>query len=172
MSKRTGKAISLTNLLDDIPVDSARYFFNSRAESPVLFDLELAQRQDNENPVYYVQYAHARICTLIENLAAEGHPLPETADAALLTDETERALIKQLSLLPEEVRLAALNYDPSRINRYLIELAGRFHRFYTACRIKGAESGLLEARLKLADSVRAVLALALGIIGVSAPEKM
>ncbi len=172
MSKRTGKAISLTNLLDDIPVDSARYFFNSRAESPVLFDLELAQRQDNENPVYYVQYAHARICTLIENLAAEGHPVPETADAALLTDETERELIKQLAALPEEIRLAARDYDPSRVNKYVTELAARFHRFYTVCRIKDAEPGLLEARLRLCDCVRRVIAISLSIIGVTAPEKM
>ena len=172
MSKRTGKAISLTNLLDDIPVDSARYFFNSRPDSPVLFDLELAERQDNENPVYYVQYAHARICTLIENLAAEGHPLPQTVDAALLTDETERELIKQLAALPEEIRLAARDYDPSRINKYVTELAGRFHRFYTVCRIKDAEPGLLEARLYLADCVRRVIAISLGIIGVHAPERM
>ena len=172
MSKRTGKAISLTNLLDDIPVDSARYFFNSRPESPVLFDLELAQRQDNENPVYYVQYAHARICTLIANLAAEGHPVPEHADATLLTDETEKELIKQLAALPEEIRLAARDYDPSRINKYVTELAARFHRFYTVCRIKGAEPGVLEARLKLADSVRRVIAVSLSIIGVTSPDKM
>ena len=172
MSKRTGKAISLTNLLDDIPVDSARYFFNSRPESPVLFDLELAQRQDNENPVYYVQYAHARICTLLENLAAEGHPLPARADASLLTDETERELIKQLAALPEEIRLAARDYDPSRVNKYVTELAARFHRFYTVCRIKDAEPGLLEARLKLCDCVRRVIAISLSIIGVTAPEKM
>jgi len=172
MSKRTGKAISLTNLLDDIPVDSARYFFNSRPESPVLFDLELAQRQDNENPVYYVQYAHARICTLIANLAAEGHAVPETADADLLTDETEKELIKQLAALPEEIRLAARDYDPSRINKYVSELAGRFHRFYTVCRIKDAEPGLLEARLKLCDCTRRVIAVSLAIIGASAPEKM
>ena len=172
MSKRTGKAISLTNLLDDIPVDSARYFFNSRPESPVLFDLELAQRQDNENPVYYVQYAHARICTLLENLAAEGHPLPESADAALLTDETEKELIKQLAALPEEIRLAARDYDPSRVNKYVTELAARFHRFYTVCRIKDAEPGLLEARLMLCDCVRRVIAISLSIIGVTAPEKM
>ena len=172
MSKRTGKAISLTNLLDDIPVDSARYFFNSRPESPVLFDLELAQRQDNENPVYYVQYAHARICTLLANLASEGHAVPATVDAALLGDETEKELIKQLAALPEEVRLAARDFDPSRINRYVTELAARFHRFYTVCRIKGAEPGLLEARLGLADCVRRVIALSLGIIGVSAPDKM
>ena len=172
MSKRTGKAISLTNLLDDIPVDSARYFFNSRPESPVLFDLELAERQDNENPVYYVQYAHARICTLIENLAAEGYALPETVDAALLTDETEKELIKQLAALPEEIRLAARDLDPSRVNKYVSELAARFHRFYTVCRIKDAEPGLLEARLQLADCVRRVIAISLGIIGVHAPERM
>ena len=172
MSKRTGKAISLTNLLDDIPVDSARYFFNSRPESPVLFDLELAERQDNENPVYYVQYAHARICTLIENLAAEGHSLPETVDASLLTDETERELIKQLAALPEEIRLSARDLDPSRVNKYVSELAARFHRFYTVCRIKDAEPGLLEARLMLCDCVRRVIAISLGIIGVHAPEKM
>ena len=172
MSKRTGKAISLTNLLDDIPVDSARYFFNSRPESPVLFDLELAERQDNENPVYYVQYAHARICTLIENLKAEGHAVPDTLDASLLTDETERELIKQLAALPEEIRLAARDLDPSRVNKYVSELAARFHRFYTVCRIKDAEPGLLEARLYLADCVRRVIAVSLAIIGVSAPEKM
>ena len=172
MSKRTGKAISLTNLLDDIPVDSARYFFNSRPESPVLFDLELAERQDNENPVYYVQYAHARICTLIENLKAEGHAVPDTLDATLLTDETERELIKQLAALPEEIRLAARDLDPSRVNKYVSELAARFHRFYTVCRIKDAEPGVLEARLYLADCVRRVIAISLSIIGVHAPEKM
>ena len=172
MSKRTGKAISLTNLLDDIPVDSARYFFNSRPESPVLFDLELAERQDNENPVYYVQYAHARICTLIENLAAEGHAIPDTVDATHLTDYKEKENIKQLSALPEEVRLAARDHDPSRINKYVSELAARFHRFYTVCRIKDAEPGLLEARLYLADCVRRVIAISLGILGVHAPERM
>ena len=174
MSKRTGKAISLTNLLDDIPIDSARYFFNSRPDSPVLFDLELAQRQDNENPVYYVQYAHARICTLLSALAAEGHQVPgaRQIDAALLSDETERELIKQLAALPEEIRLAARDYDPSRVNKYVTELAARFHRFYTSCRIKGAEPGVLEARLLLADCVRRVIAVSLAVIGVSAPEKM
>ena len=174
MSKRTGKAISLTNLLDDIPVDSARYFFNSRPESPVLFDLELAQRQDNENPVYYVQYAHARICTLLSALAAEGHAVETiaAADAALLTDETEREFIKQLAALPEEIRLAARDYDPSRVNKYVTELAARFHRFYNACRIKGAEPGVLEALLVLADCVRRVIAISHSIIGVTAPEKM
>ena len=174
MSKRTGKAISLSDLLDEIPVDAARYFFNSRPESPVEFDLDLAVRQDSENPVYYVQYAHARICTLIAALAAEGHGLPdiESVDLSLLSAEQERELIKQVALLPEEIRLAARDYDPSRINKYVTELAARFHRFYTACHIKGAEEGVLNARLCLADTVRKVIALSLSIIGVSAPEKM
>ena len=174
MSKRTGKAISLENLLDDIPVDAARYFFNSRPETPVVFDLELAKRQDSENPVYYVQYAHARICTMLANLAVDGHNVPQAGeiDAALLDKPEERELIKQLAMLPEEITLAARDYDPSRMNKYVMELAARFHKFYTACRIKGAEEGVLEARLLLADCVRRVIAITLGIIGVSAPEKM
>ena len=174
MSKRTGKAISLSDLLDEVPVDAARYFFNSRPESPVEFDLELAVRQDSENPVYYVQYAHARICTMLAALAAEGHEVPaaESIDVKLLSQPAELELIKQLAALPEEIRLAARDYDPSRINKYVTELAARFHRFYTACRIKGAEPGVLEARLCLADSVRKVIAVSLSIIGVSAPEKM
>ena len=174
MSKRTGKAISLTDLLDEIPVDAARYFFNTRPESPVVFDLELAKRQDSENPVYYVQYAHARICSLVSALRDDGHDVPSAADAnlALLTDETERELIKQLAALPEEITLAARDIDPSRINKYVSELAARFHRFYNSCRIKGAEEELLSARLLLADCVRGVIAISLGIIGVSAPEKM
>jgi len=174
MSKRTGKAISLSDLLDEIPVDAARYFFNSRPESPVEFDLDLAVRQDSENPVYYVQYAHARICTMISALKAEGHEMPDisSVDLSLLTAEQERELIKQIAMLPEEIRLAARDYDPSRINKYVTELAARFHRFYTACRIKGAEEGVLNARLCLADTVRKVIALSLSVIGVSAPSKM
>ena len=174
MSKRTGKAISLSDLLDEIPVDAARYFFNSRPESPVEFDLDLAVRQDSENPVYYVQYAHARICTMLSALREDGHEVPDagSADLTLLTAEQERELIKQVALLPEEIRLAARDYDPSRINKYVTELAARFHRFYTVCRIKGAPEGVLEARLLLADTVRRVIALSLSIIGVTAPEKM
>jgi len=174
MSKRTGKAISLTDLLDEIPVDAARYFFNSRPESPVVFDLELAKRQDSENPVYYVQYAHARICTMLAALAAEGHAVPavDAVDASLLSTDAERELIKQLAALPEEITLAARDYDPSRINKYVTELAARFHKFYTVCRIRDAEAGLLEARLLLADCVRRVIAISLSVIGVSAPEKM
>ena len=175
MSKRSGKAIALHDLLDEISVDAARYFFNSRSSTtPLDFDLDLAVRQDSENPVYYVQYAHARICSLIANLAAEGEGVKGAADidASVLTDPTERALIKALSQLPDEIHLAAKAYDPSRINRYLVALAGDFHRFYNACRIKGEEPAVLSARLKLADSVRSVIANCLALLGVSAPEKM
>ena len=174
MSKRTGKAITLTDLLDEVPVDAARYFFNTRPESPVEFDLDLAVRQDSENPVYYVQYAHARICTLIAALETMGHRLAdaEQADVSVLNTPEEQELIKQLAALPEEIRLAARDYDPSRINKFATELATRFHKFYTVCRIKDAEPGILEARLQLCGAVRQVLEIALGIIGVSAPERM
>jgi arginyl-tRNA synthetase len=174
MSKRTGKAISLTDLLDEVPVDAARWFFNAKPDTQMDFDLGLAVREDSENPIYYVEYAHARICSLLRNLSAEGHAVPAMADvdAALLNHETELSLIKQLALFCEELRLAARDYDPSHINRYLVELAGCFHRFYTACRIKGEEAQLLNARLKLADAARSVLKNGLALLGVDAPEKM
>ena len=174
MSKRTGKAISLSDLLDEIPVDAARWFFNSKPESQMDFDLGLAVRQDSENPVYYVQYAHARICTMLANLAADGLtlPAPEAIDASLLCDDTERALIKQISALPEEIRIAARDYNPARIGAFSTELAACFHRFYAACRIKGEAENLAKARLLLADCTRRVLENALGILGVSAPDRM
>ena len=175
MSKRSGKAIALHDLLDEISVDAARYFFNSRSSnSPLDFDLDLAVREDSDNPVYYVQYAHARICSLIAKLAEEGAAVPAAGDvdAALLVQPEEKALLKALSMLPEEIRLAARDYDPSRINRYLVELSGDFHRFYNACRIREEAPALRDARLKLADTTRAVIAGGLGLLGVSAPEKM
>ena len=174
MSKRTGKTISLSDLLDEIPVDACRYFFNAKPDTQMDFDLGLAVREDSENPVYYVQYAHARICSVIRNLAADGHAVPDASavDASLLTTEQEREVIKQLAALPDEILHAAQALDPSRINRYAMELAARFHRFYNACRIKGAEPGVLEARLLLADCVRSAIAVCLGILGVHAPEQM
>ena len=174
MSKRTGKAISLTDLLDEIPVDACRYFFNAKPETQMEFDLGLAVREDSENPVYYVQYAHARICTLLKNLEAEGYTVPaaDAVDFSLLTDETEQALIKQIASYGQVVLLAARDYDPSHINRYLTALAAAFHKFYAACRIKGEEEPVLLARLKLADTTRAVLKNAMTLIGCSAPEKM
>jgi len=174
MSKRTGKAISLHDLLDEVPVDAARWFFNSKPDTQMEFDLGLAVREDSENPIYYVEYAHARICSLLRAMEAEGVRVPAMADVDpdLLPGETEAALIKQLSQYDEELRLAARDYDPSHINRYLVELAGCFHRFYTVCRIKGEEPSLAAARLKLADCTREVLKNGLALIGVDAPEKM
>ena len=174
MSKRTGKAVSLTDLLDMVPVDACRYFFNAKPETQMEFDLGLAVREDSENPVYYVQYAHARICTLLKALAAEGYTVPAARDVDLsvLSDDTEKALIKELAHYSVVVRLAARDYDPSFINRYLTELAAAFHKFYNACRIKGEREDVLLARLKLADTARAVLKNGMTLIGCSAPEKM
>ncbi len=174
MSKRTGKAISLSDLLDEVPVDAARWFFNAKPDTQMDFDLGLAVREDSENPIYYVEYAHARICSLLRNLAGEGFAVPAAGDVdvSLLSGETELALMKQISLYCETLRLAARDYDPSHINRYLVELAGCFHRFYTACRIKGEEPAVLSARLKLADLTRSVLKNGLLLLGVDAPEKM
>ena len=174
MSKRTGKMISLSNLLDEVPVDSARYFFNSKAESPVEFDLDLAVRNDGENPVYYVKYAHARICTMLENLRRDGYEVPafEAIQPEVLRMPEERSLIKKLAEFPDEIASAAQDLDTSRLNRYAKELAGDFHKFYTDCRVKGAEESLLLARLYLSDATRQVLASSLRMIGIKAPQKM
>ena len=175
MSKRTGKAISLHDLLDEIPVDAARWFFNAKPDTQMEFDLGLAVREDSENPIYYVEYAHARICSLLRALAEEGVSVPSLAqvDMNLLTGETETALIKQLAQFCEEIKLAARDYDPSHINRYLQELAGCFHRFYTACRIKDAGSDALrDARIVLIGCVAAVIENTLSTFGVTAPDHM
>lgn len=175
MSKRTGKAITLSDLLDEIPVDAARFFFNSRqADTHLEFDMDLAVRQDSENPVYYVQYAHARILTLLENLRQDGYVPGAAAELSLelLQDPLERETLKMIAQYPEEVRLAAETLEPFRINRYLVDLAASFHKFYAGCRIKGAEPALLLARLKLAASVADVLRGGLNLLGVSAPKKM
>jgi arginyl-tRNA synthetase len=172
VSKRTGKALTLADLLDEIGADPCRYFFNAKPDNHLEFDLELAVRQDSENPVYYVQYAHARICSLLKTLTEDGLTLPENADASLLTQPQERDLIKAIASFPGEIRMAAEDLDPSRINRYATELASRFHKFYNACRIRGEEPAVAQARLALADATKTVLENALGILGVTAPENM
>lgn len=174
MSKRTGKAISLSDLLDEVPADAARWFFNTKPDTQMDFDLGLAVREDSENPVYYVQYAHARICSLIENLAREGYAVPRPADIdpSVLSADCEHELIKQLAGLPDEIEHAAYSSEPGRINRYVTEVATRFHKFYSSCRIKGEEESLLRARLCLAQCVRRVIKNSLSIVGVTAPEKM
>ena len=172
VSKRTGKALTLADLMDEIGPDPCRYFFNASPGSHLEFDLDLAVRQDSENPVYYVQYAHARICSLLATLAADGLAPAAHADASLLAAPQERELIRAIAGFPGEIRAAAAELDPSRINRYATELASRFHKFYNACRIRGEEQTVAAARLALAAAVKQVLENALGILGVSAPESM
>ena len=175
MSKRTGKAITLTDLLDEVPIDSARFFFNMRESSSTLdFDLDLAVRSDSENPVYYVQYAHARICSLLKKLEAQGTVFrgPEAADAALLTDASEQALIRLLAAFPAEIAAAAEKYDPARITRFVIDLATAFHRFYNACRILDAEDQVQQGRIALCLAVRGVIHNVLTMFKINAPESM
>ena len=174
MSKRTGKAISLSDLLDEVSVDAARWYFNAKPDTQMEFDLGLAVREDSENPIYYVEYAHARICSLLRAMESEGVKVPQQSDVdmSILSGETEKALIKELSQFCEEIKLSARDYDPSHINRYLQGLAACFHRFYGACRIKGEAPAVMAARLKLADDTRVVLRNGLKLIGVDAPEKM
>ena len=175
MSKRTGKAISLSDLLDEIPVDSARFFFNSRVSDTTLdFDLDLAVRQDSENPIYYVQYAHARCKSILRALEEGGiNTAPAAVDLSLLVDPAELELIRELSKLPEEIRLAAEARDPSRLNRYAASIATAFHHFYTVCRIKEAATPeLRDARIQLVHCVAQVIRNALSCLGVSAPDHM
>ena len=174
MSKRTGNAIALHDLLDEVSVDAARFFFNSRhSASPIEFDLGLAVRNDSENPVYYVQYAHARIKSILKALAQDNIPTDvKTADLSLLVEGAELDLIRDLSRLPEEIRLAAVQRDPSRLNRYVTQVATAFHKFYTECRIKDAAPALREARILLCNCTAAVIENALSCFGVSAPDHM
>ena len=175
MSKRTGKAITLTDLLEEIPIDAARFFFNMREPNSTLdFDLDLAVEETSQNPVYYVQYAHARICSILKNLAAEGiSPRPVTAaELDLLTTSEEKELIRKLATLPEEIIGAAKNYDPARLTHYVIDTATLFHKFYNACRVKGEEEPLMQARLALCMATRIVIENVLGLRKISASESM
>lgn len=175
MSKRTGKAIQLADLLDEVPVDAARFYFNLReATSQMDFDLDLAIQQDSQNPVYYVQYAHARICSILKNLAAEGIRPRECTDEelALLTAPEEIELIRHLSACTGEIVASAKDYDPARMTHYLITLATLFHKFYTACRVKGEAEGLTAARLYLCECTAAVLRSVLSMFRITAPESM
>lgn len=175
MSKRSGQYITLDELLEEVGKDAARYFFIMRsADSHLDFDLDLAKRRTNENPVYYVQYAHARICSVFRQLAERGGAVPDasTVDFTVLREETERALIRRLADFPEEVSQAAVDLAPHRIAHYVHDVAGLFHSFYNAHRIIGSGEGLEEARLVLAGCTRTVIRICLDIIGVTAPERM
>ena len=175
MSKRTGKAITLTDLLDEVPIDSARFFFNQRESSSTLdFDLDLAVRNDSENPVYYVQYAHARICSVLKKLESEGVKFEgaDAVDASVLADPAEQALIRLLAAFPAEIAAAAEKYDPARITRYCIDVASAYHRFYNACRILDAEGAVQQGRIALCLAVRGVIHNILTMFKVTAPETM
>lgn len=175
MSKRTGKAIQLADLLDEVPVDAARFYFNLReATSQMDFDLDLAVQQDSQNPVYYVQYARARICSILKALAAEGITPRDCTDEelALLTAPEEIELIRHLSAYTGEIVMAAQDYDPARITRYVITLATLFHKFYNACRVKGGDESLTAARLSLCGATSTVICNVLSMFKISAPESM
>ncbi len=175
MSKRSGKAITLTTLLQEVPLDAARFFFNLREAGTHLdFDLELAVQTNSENPVYYVQYAHARISNMIATLADGGVLLPDgfVPSAQLLTHETERALILRLGALPELIDTAARCYDVSLLSKYLMSIAADFHRFYTECRIKGEPENIAHGRLAIALATKNTIARLLSILCVDAPDKM
>lgn len=175
MSKRTGKSITLTDLLEEVGKDAARFFFNMKASGSHLdFDLDLAVKQSNENPVYYVQYAHARICSMLRLLESEGVRLPkvEDVDLTLLKAPEEIELIKKLAEFPDEIRICAQTLEPSRLTHYVLDVASLFHSFYNACRVKGEEEKLMKARLILVDSTRIVIRNVLNILSISAPERM
>ena len=175
MSKRTGEMITLSDLIDDIGLDATRFFFNLRAaDSHFDFDLDLAAEQSSDNPVFYVQYAHARICSILRRLEEEGvNPLPcSETNLSLLTADEEINLMEVLAAYPEEIRLAAEHFDPTGLTRYTCELASAFHTFYNACHVRIDDKDLMQARLKLTLTVKNTLSLALSVLGVSAPEKM
>lgn len=175
LSKRSGKAITLVTLLDDIPIDAARFFFNLReANSQFDFDLDLAVEQTSSNPVYYVQYAHARICSIMNKLKAEGiEPREVTVDDLnRLTTPEETELIRRIAQFPNELVDAAKVYDPARITRYSTELATLFHKFYNACKVIGEDEPLMQARIALCMATRTTLRNALAVLNITAPESM
>ena len=175
MSKRTGDIVTLDELIDEVGTDGARFTFLLRSVDGTLdFDLDLVKARSQENPVYYVQYAHARICSILRTAADQGVALGpiEEAPLAELIHESEQALARMLSEYPETVMVAARLRGPHRLTAYTRELAAAFHAFYRDCRVISDDPGLTQARLWLARATRQVLANALAVLGVSAPEKM
>lgn len=173
MSKRTGQSVTLNELMEEVGTDAARYFFLMRSlDSQLDFDLDLAKKKSNDNPVYYIQYAHARICSIFRQAEETGLHLSENPELSLLTDASEIALIKKIEEYPDEVEKAAADYAPQRIARYSYDLASLFHSFYNKCRIMGVAPELAEARLALVTVTARVIRRSLGILGVSAPEHM
>lgn len=174
LSKRSGKAITLATLLDEIPMDAARFFFNLRdPDTHLEFDLDLAIEESSKNPVFYVQYAHARICRILERMSEEGIERKNlSANELVFTEPAELALIRKIASLPEEITEAAKTYNPSIVTRYVQELAQLFHKFYDTCKIKGEEENVLQSRLALCEAVKIVFRNMLNLLKVEAPEKM
>ncbi len=175
LSKRSGKAITLSTLLDEIPIDAARFFFNLREpDSHFDFDLDLAVSQTSQNPVYYVQYAHARICSVLRKMEEEGINIsdPSFDNLKNLTLPEETEIIKYMATLPNVINESAKNYDPARITRYVIDLATMYHKFYTNCRIMGEEESVMQARLSLSLAVKQVIKNILDMLKITCPESM
>ena len=173
MSKRTGQSVTLNELIEEVGTDAARFFFIMRSiDSQLDFDLTLATEKSSDNPVYYVQYAHARICSILRQIADENIAIDEKAPLASLTAEVEINLIKKLGEYPELIAAAAKERAPHRVAHYVYELASLFHSFYNQCRILGVEPEVQQARLLLVIAVSHVLKHALNILGISAPERM
>ncbi len=175
MSKRTGEMITLSDLVEDIGIDAARFFFNLRqAGSHLEFDLDLAIAQNNENPVFYVQYAHARIASIIRNLAEDGITLSDISDIdlSLLKDEAEIELIEKIISYPNEIYLSSVSMEPSKLTRYVMDLSALFHSFYNSCRVKCDDEKLMQARLLLCHTTKNVIRNVFGILKIDAPEKM
>ncbi len=173
MSKRTGQSVTLNELMEEVGTDAARYFFLMRSlDSQLDFDLDLAKKKSNDNPVYYIQYAHARICSIFRQAEETKLTLSDKPQFSLLTDPSEIDLIKKIEEYPEEVEKAAADYAPQRIARYSYDLASLFHSFYNKCRIMGVDPQLAEARLALVTVTAHVIRHSLGILGVSAPDHM
>lgn len=175
VSKRTGKAISLNNLLDEVPLDAARFFFNMREPNTHLeFDLGLAVEESSQNPVYYVQYAHARICSILKKLTEEGISTEAVTgeELKLLNDPAEHELIRYIASLEQTVEESVKALDPSKITRYAIELSTLFHKFYNACRVKCDDEKLMRARISLVHSVKILLVNLLGMLKISCPDSM
>ncbi len=175
MSKRTGKAITLSDLTDLVPIDAARFFFNMREPNSTLdFDLDLAVEESSQNPVYYVQYAHARICSILKNLSAQNIQPRECSaqELELLCAPEEKELIRALAQCPQEIINAAKNYDPARMTHYLMEVATLFHKFYNACRVQGEDEALMQARISLCIATRTVIANLLKLLKITAPTSM
>ena len=175
MSKRTGNAITLVDLLEEVPIDAVRFMFNMQEPGSVMdFDLDLAVKQSSQNPVYYCQYAHARICSILAKLSLEGKKVCECSKKQLerLTEPEERALIAHLASLPSVIVLAAKNYDPAKVTHYATQLATLFHKYYNACRVNVDDNELMQARLFLCVCVRDTMKNVLRLLKIDAPERM